>query len=196
MSDASPILVWFRRDLRLSDHAALDAAVKAGGPVIPVFIRDDLVDGLGTAPQWRLGLGVGALAESLADKGSRLILRAGPPREVLLQLAKETGAKAVYWSRAYDADAVERDTRVKEGLKEEGLDAQSFEGHLMFEPWTVETKQGEFYKVYTPFWRSVKDRDVPAPWARPPRSRRLPPGRRARRWTAGRWARAWSAVPI
>ncbi|SIT00106.1 deoxyribodipyrimidine photo-lyase [Roseivivax lentus] len=167
MPDASPIILWFRRDLRLSDHAALRAAVEAGGPVIPVFIRDDLVDRLGTAPQWRLGLGVGALAESLAAKGSRLILRSGPPLEVLRALAEETGAKAVYWSRAYDPDAVERDTRVKEGLKDAGLDAQSFTGHLMFEPWTVETKQGEFYKVYTPFWRSVKDRDVAAPESTP-----------------------------
>ena len=52
----SPTLVWIRRDLRLSDHVALTAAVKRGGPVIPVFIRDDLVDDLGAAPKWRLAL--------------------------------------------------------------------------------------------------------------------------------------------
>jgi deoxyribodipyrimidine photo-lyase len=167
LADTRPTILWHRRDLRLSDHPALDAAARRGGPVIPVFIRDNLVDKLGTAPVWRLGLGLGALGESYAEKGSRLILRAGPPLEVLRKLVEETGAGAVYWMRAYDADSVERDERVKSGLKDDGLEAKSFAGHLMFEPWSVETKQGEFYKVYTPFWRAVKDREVPEPLATP-----------------------------
>ncbi len=49
-----------------------------------------------------------------------------------------------------------RDTEVKSALKEAGVEARSFGGHLMFEPWTVETKSGGFYKVYTPFWKAVK----------------------------------------
>jgi deoxyribodipyrimidine photo-lyase len=69
--------------------------------------------------------------------------------------------------RAYDPDSVARDTRVKEALKEQGIDAQSFAGHLMFEPWTVKTQTGGYYKVYTPFWNSVKGRDVVAPLAAP-----------------------------
>ncbi|MCR9110479.1 deoxyribodipyrimidine photo-lyase [Marivita sp. XM-24bin2] len=163
----SPTLVWIRRDLRLSDHAALAAAVERGGPVIPVFLRDDLVDGLGAAPKWRLGLGVGHFAEALEAKGSRLILRSGDARAVIPALAQELGAGAVYWQRAYDPDSVERDTDVKGALKESGVEAKSFAGHLMFEPWTVETKQGDFYKVYTPFWKSVQDRSVDAPMAAP-----------------------------
>ncbi|MDJ0822327.1 MAG: deoxyribodipyrimidine photo-lyase [Paracoccaceae bacterium] len=162
MSDTSPILVWFRRDLRLSDHGALHAAAETGRPVIPVFIRDGLVDGLGAAPKWRLGLGVEYLAERLAGKGSALILRSGDALEALQGLIADTGAGAVYWSRAYDPESVARDTQVKEALKAAGIEARSFTGHLMFEPWTVETKTSQFYKVYTPFWRSVKDRAVPA----------------------------------
>lgn len=69
--------------------------------MIPVFIRDHVVDGLGAAPKWRLGLGLGCFGEALADKGSRLILRAGPAREVLEALIEETGAGAVWWQRAY-----------------------------------------------------------------------------------------------
>ncbi len=167
MADTSPILVWIRRDLRLSDHAALHKAGGSGRPVIPVFIRDAGVDGLGTAPQWRLGLGLGAFAEALEEKGSRLILRSGPAREVLEALVAETGAGAVWWMRAYDPESVERDTRVKTALTDQGLDAQSFPGHLMFEPWTVETQQGAFYKVYTPFWKSVRGRDVATPLPSP-----------------------------
>ncbi len=163
----SPTLVWIRRDLRLSDHAALTAAVARGGPVIPVFLRDDLVDDLGAAPKWRLSLGLGHFAETLASKGSRLILRSGDARAVIPALAQELGAGAVYWQRAYDPASVERDTDVKAVLKEAGVEARSFAGHLLFEPWTVETKQGDFYKVYTPFWKSVRDRAVEASLAAP-----------------------------
>lgn len=162
-----PILMWFRRDLRLSDHPALTAACKSGAPVIPVFICDDLVDGYGAAPKWRLGLGVETLAESLIKMGSSLILRRGDALDALRKLTQETGAGAVYWTRQYDPVAVTRDTKVKETLKAEGIDARSFGGHLMFEPWTVETGSGGFYKVYTPFWKSVKDRDVEAPLSTP-----------------------------
>ncbi|WP_010141788.1 cryptochrome/photolyase family protein [Oceanicola sp. S124] len=155
-----PCLLWIRRDLRTTDHEALAAACKRGGPVIPVFIRDDSVTGLGAAPALRLDLGLAAFAARLKEKGSRLILRSGNPLEVLRDLAKETGAGAVYWQRLYDPAAIKRDSRVKTALREDGLDAESFAGHLLFEPWTVETGQGGFYKVYSPFWKAVRGRDV------------------------------------
>ena len=164
---ATPTLIWFRRDLRLSDHPALDAAVKRGGPVIPIFLHDEGVKMLRTAPAWRLGLGVAHLAASLEDKGSRLILRRGRGVDLIPKLAEETGAGAVYWMRAYDPVSVDRDRDVKAALKEAGVEAESFPGHLMFEPWTVETKTGGFYKVYTPFWRAVKDREVAEPLGTP-----------------------------
>jgi deoxyribodipyrimidine photo-lyase len=167
MTDTSPILIWFRRDLRLSDHSALHAACSTGRPVIPVFIHDDMVGGLAAAPKWRLGLGLGALGESLAGKDSQLILRKSDALGALRQLIKETGAGDVYWSRLYDPESIARDTCVKEALKLDGVEARSFGGHLMFEPWTVETKTGGFYKVYTPFWNMVKTRDVDAPLPTP-----------------------------
>ncbi|WP_300055090.1 deoxyribodipyrimidine photo-lyase [uncultured Roseobacter sp.] len=163
----SPVLVWFRRDLRLSDHPAMSAACDSGRPVIPVFIHDDAVAALGAAPKWRLGLGLQCFDAVLREKGSRLILRRGDALEMLQALIAETGAEAVYWSRLYDPEAVKRDTGVKSALKEAGVEAKSFGGHLMFEPWTVETKTGGFYKVYTPFWNMVKTREVEAPLSAP-----------------------------
>ncbi len=157
----SPILMWFRRDLRLGDHAALTAACGAGRPVIPVFIHDDHVDSLGAAPKMRLGLSVARVAKDLAEKDSRLILRKGPALEVLRDLIAETGAGAVYWSRLYDPDSKARDMAVKAALKEDGVTAESFSGHVLFEPWTVETKTGGFYKVFTPMWKSVRGNEVP-----------------------------------
>lgn len=72
MSD-TPIILWVRRDLRLNDHPALRAAADSGRPVIPVFIHDEVVEGLGAAPKWRFGLGVAKFAETLNGIGSRLI---------------------------------------------------------------------------------------------------------------------------
>lgn len=169
MSSNSPILMWFRRDLRLSDHAALSTAARTGRPVVPIFILDPLTRSLGAAPKFRLGLGVDCLADSLTARGSRLILRSGDAQDVIEQLIKETGAGAVYWSRLYDPETVERDTGIKAALKARGIEAQSFGGHLMFEPWTVQIKTGGYYKVFTPFWKAVKQREVEAPLPEPSR---------------------------
>src|SRR6056297_3063890 len=167
MTDITPSIVWLRRDLRLSDNPALAAACARGGPVIAVFIHDDSVARLGAAPKWRLGLSLGDLAGALAAKGSRLILRSGDACNVLLDLVKETGAGAVHWSRLYDPGAIARDSAIKSALKERGVEAESHNAHLLFEPWTVQTQQGGYYKVYTPFWRAVKDREVPTPVSAP-----------------------------
>lgn len=166
---STPIIMWFRRDLRLSDHPALKAACDTGRPVIPVVIRDGSVNDLGAAPKWRWGLGVEHLAQTLKDKGSKLTFRSGDALEVLQELIGQTGAGAVYWTRQYDPLAIERDSKIKSTLRDKGIAARSYGGHLMFEPWTTQTKTGGFYKVFTPFWRSVKNRDVDAPLPTPGR---------------------------
>ncbi len=167
--DKAPILLWFRRDLRLSDHPAVCAAAATGRPVIPVFVFDDLVRGLGAAPKWRLGLGLEAFASRLRDVGSRLILRRGNALNVLQELITETGAASVFWTRAYDPDAIARDTRIKATLTDGGIDARSFDGHLLFEPWQVATKSGQPFKVFTPMWRAVREKEIPVPQGAPSR---------------------------
>jgi deoxyribodipyrimidine photo-lyase len=165
----SPIILWFRRDLRLSDHPALTAAVETGRPIIPVFILDDLAQQMGAAPVWRLGLGLEVFERSLSQIGSRLILRRGNALGQLQQLISETGAKSVYWSRAYDPEAIERDTLVKSTLGTQDVRAKSFAGHLLFEPWTVATKAGQPFRVFTPRWRAVQGQEVSVADAPPTR---------------------------
>ncbi len=160
---ADVTLLWLRRDFRFYDHPAMVAACADGAAVIPVFIYDDQVAALGAAPKWRLGEAVGHFAQALVEKGSRLILRKGDALEVLRDVIAQTGARAVHWSRAYDPASIARDKTVKAALKEDGITAQSHAGHLLFEPWSVETGKGEPYKVYSPYWRAVKDRDIAAP---------------------------------
>ena len=166
MTDA-PLILWFRRDLRLSDHPMLTAAVATGRPLIPVFILDPETEALGAAAKWRLGLSLTHFVGRLAGLGSRMIFRRGAALAVLDALIAETGAGGVMWSRLYDPASKARDAGVKAALKARGFGADSYAGHLLHEPWTVETGQGGFYRVYTPFWRSVKDRDVAAPVAAP-----------------------------
>lgn len=167
MTDRKPTIWWVRRDMRLSDNPALCAAVAAGNPVIPVFLLDEVHDAYGALPRWRMGLGAAHLAKTLEERGSRLILRRGPALDTLRALVRETGAGRVVWSRLVDPAARSRDTRIKAALREDGIEAQSTEGHFLFDPWTVETKSGGFYRVYTPYWRAVKNRELSAPLSAP-----------------------------
>ena len=168
MSDA-PLILWFRRDLRLADNPMLAAAVATGRPLVPLFILDPETEAQGAAAKWRLGLSVGDFAQRLQGVGLRLTLRRGPALAVLEALSAEVGAAGVLWSRLYDPVTRVRDEAVKAALRAKGLTAQSFAGHVLFEPWSVATGGGGYYKVYSPYWRAVQDRDVgglePAPVA-------------------------------
>lgn len=167
---AAPLILWFRRDLRLGDHPMLAAAVATGRPLIPAFILDPETEAIGAAAKWRLGLSVAAFATALAGIGLRLTLRRGPALAVLQGLVLETGAGGVWWSRLYDPDAVARDTDVKAALKAAGHEVQSFAGHLSQEPWEVETGEGGFYRVFTPFWKSMRNLAVSSPEPAPKRA--------------------------
>ena len=159
-----PSIVWLRRDLRLHDHPAFQKARRAGGPVIPLFIYSPDFEGLGAAAKWRLGESVAHLREDLARIGSKLILRRGDPQTVLDDVMAETGARRVVWSRAYDAASIARDAAIKSRLHNQGHEALSVYGTLLFEPWTVETGKGTMFKVYSPFWRAVRDMPVATPY--------------------------------
>ena len=170
-SDPKAVLFWFRRDLRLRDHPGLSAAFASalaqGAALIPVAILDPETEALGAAPAWRLGQSLGALQTDLEARGAKLILRRGEAQRVLQDLAAETSAREVHWQRLYDPAAISRDSAVKAQLSAQGLAAHSHAGHLLHEPWTVETKTGGMYRVYTPYWNAVKGRDVAPPVALP-----------------------------
>lgn len=157
-------IVWFRRDMRLDDNPALREAVDNSESVIPVYVSED------SPGDWRAGQAsrvwlhqsLAALAGKLEAAGSRLVLRAGPALATLRKLIDETGATRVYWNRLYEPEVIERDSEIKEALGEDGIDVHSFNGALLYEPWQVENKQGDPYRVYTPFWRELERRGRPA----------------------------------
>jgi len=156
---ASPILLWFRRDLRLSDNPALDAAIADGRPVIPFYVIDDADAGEwapGSASRWWLHESLIALGSRISGRGNRLILRTGPAEAAIEKLLTETGAASVYWNRRYEPWSTGRDEQIKSALKRNGIDSQSFSATLLREPWTVKTQKGEPYRVFTPFWKALR----------------------------------------
>ncbi len=157
------IIYWIRRDFRLSDNAALTYALQSGKPVIPLFILDDVFESYGAAPKWRLGLGLEHLKKAFEKLGSKLILRRGSAEDALKEIIQETGATSVVWNRLYEPAIYDRDGKIKEMLEMSGTEVKNFAGMVMFEPWTVATGGGNYYRVYTPFWKAVRSRDVAQP---------------------------------
>lgn len=152
-----PVLVWFRRDLRLQDNAALSAAQASGRPVIPVYIGEESGDAskwkMGAASRWWLHHSLKALDESLRETDSRLIVLRGDPCEVLPDLVKLTGAKVVHWNRCYEPESDAKDRLVAAELSAMGVAVNIANSTLLFDPDEVRNKQGTPFQVFTPFWR-------------------------------------------
>ena len=160
----APTLVWLRQDLRIGDNPALQAAIERGGPVVPVFIWSPEEEGSwspGAASRWWLHHSLAALDDALRSLGSRLVLRRGSALAALLELQRETGARAVTWNRRYEPLIVQRDRGVERGLREEGIESRAFNGGILFEPWEICNRAGEPFKVFTAFWRHCLARRVP-----------------------------------
>jgi deoxyribodipyrimidine photo-lyase len=159
-------LLWFRQDLRLQDNPALLAALERGGPVVPVYIRDDAAEGrwpTGGAARWWLHHALAALDADLRARGSRLVLARGDSAEVLEKLRRATGAGALFWNRRYEPAVIARDSKLKAAFAAAGLDVKSFNSALLHEPHTIANKQGKPFQVFTPFWRHCLEKPVSAP---------------------------------
>ncbi len=152
----SSALVWFRQDLRLADNPAFFEACINHDTVIPIYILDEN-SVLGDAQAWWLHHSLNALNHSLTTKlNLTLILRKGAALEILLDLVKVTEIDAIYWNRCYEPKSIERDKKIKATLQGSGIDVFSFNGSLFNEPWTISTKSGDFFKVFTPYWKTCR----------------------------------------
>ena len=152
-------VVWLRDDLRLADNPALRAAADRGGPVVVLYLLDEVSDGirpLGGASRWWLHQSLGRLRDSL---DGALTLRVGAAVDVLPAVVAEAGADAVFWNRRY-TNARHVDAAIKTVLRADGIEVQSFQSALLFEPWTVTTAEGNPYKVFTPFWKACLETGV------------------------------------
>jgi len=147
---SSPVIVWFRDDLRLSDHPALTAAQASGHPLLAVHVREAR---LGSAADWWLGRSLRSLARDLAAFGVPLVRRSGDPATVLPALAAEIGADAIHWNRRIDPEGAARDAGVARRCDERGLVHLAHRGSHLFDPETTLNANGTPPRVFTPFWR-------------------------------------------
>ncbi len=147
-------IVWFRQDCRIEDNPALWHAARDHHTVIPVYLYDDSLPwSCGGASRWWLHHSLLALQNSLSALKTPLILRRGPAETELLALIEETHANAVYWNRCYEPAVIDRDARIKKRLKAAQIAVHSYNGSLLLEPWEIVNNAGEYFKVFTPFWK-------------------------------------------
>jgi deoxyribodipyrimidine photo-lyase len=167
----APRIVWLRDDLRLDDQPALAAA--AGGPLLIVYILDEETPGLrrlGGASKWWLAHSLAALARDLAAIGARLDVLRGASAATIGALAAACEARGLFWTRRYGAAEIALDAAIKADLRARGLEARSFNGQLLREPWEVATGDGAPFRVFSAFWRRSRAiGPLPAPSAAPTR---------------------------
>ncbi len=152
-----PTLLWFRQDLRLHDQPALVAAAHDDA-VIPVYILDDEAPGqwaIGGAQRWWLHHSLGALAEALKAKGSRLILRRGNAVDILRRLLKQTGAERIHATRRYEPWW----RKAEDAL---GAAIDLHDGNRLVRVEDVTTGSGTPFRMFSSFWKALQPRLPPA----------------------------------
>ncbi len=187
-----PIILWFRRDLRLADQAALVAACESGAPVIPVFILDDETPKhrkMGAASRWWLHHSLQSLDADLRKAGSRLILRRGKSDDVLTQLVKDSGASAIHCIRHYEPWWRSAERAIAKVLPD-GCQLICHEGNYLLPPGSVTTGAGTPFKIYTPFMRALWQHMPPHKPAPPPKEMSAPS-----KWPVSEKLGDWNLLP-
>ena len=166
MVDPSTSILWFRRDLRLSDHPALLAAVDSATRVLPVFVLDPRLLDTDTPRSQRLLASLKALSKDTRDA---LVIRKGDPVDVIPRLAKQVGAHQVHVSRETTPYGRRRDEKVEKALADQGCELVATGTPYAVGPGRIVNQSGSPYKVFTPFSRAWHQHGRPAPAARPKR---------------------------
>lgn len=146
-------IVWFRQDLRLHDNPALVAAYENGYKVLPLYILDDE-----NADDWKIGAASRfwlhhSLTSLNKDLSEHMVFEKGDATKIIPELIKKSGAEAVFWNRCYEPWRIDRDKKIKSDLEDNDITVESFNGCLLWEPWTIKNQSGSHYKVFTPFYR-------------------------------------------
>ncbi len=170
----APVLLWFRRDLRLADQEAVAAAAESGAPVLPVFILDDSDHrphrAIGAASRWWLHHSLERLSGRLEALGAPLILRRGDAARTVLELAEETGASAIHTGFMPDPGERAADRTVAEALQGQECRLHRHRTTLLHDPHKVQTQAGKPFNVFTPFAKTFETQvDVRPPRAAPGR---------------------------
>lgn len=161
-ADGPACLWWVRRDLRLHDNPALAAAQKLG-TVIPVFVLDPALQGRAPRRTAFLFASLRALDGELRARGSSLVVRRGPPPEVLARLLAETGARCVFAHADVSPFARRRESEVAQRVP-----LQLVGWPTAYSPLEARTSEGRPFTVFGAFRRWARSRPCPHPTLPPP----------------------------
>ncbi|XP_075998706.1 deoxyribodipyrimidine photo-lyase [Genypterus blacodes] len=153
-SGLPPVLIWFRRDLRLCDNPALIGSLEIGAPVIPVFIWSPeeeegpgITVAMGGACKYWLHQSLSCFSSSLERIGSHLVFcqanrgetEGGSSLRTLRELVKETGARTVLANALYEPWLKERDEAVASALRSDGVECRTYDSYCLRDPYSVST---------------------------------------------------------
>ncbi|WP_231183915.1 deoxyribodipyrimidine photo-lyase [Haladaptatus sp. DYF46] len=155
---------WHRRDLRVEDNRALSSS----DPVLPVFVFDEEVLFHAAPPRVSFMLSaLDSLRDEYRERGGNLLFLRGDPREEIPRIATRCDAECVVWNRDYSGLAKARDADVRDVLADAGIERRAYHDALLHTPGTITTNQGDYYSVYTYFWKKWRDREKDAPFDAP-----------------------------
>jgi deoxyribodipyrimidine photo-lyase len=151
----SAALVWFRRDLRIGDHAALAHALAACGRLYCTFVFDrEILDALASKADRRVEFIAGSLREldaRLRESGGGLIVVHDRSQHAIPALAARLGVQSVFAARDYEPAAVRRDLKVDEALRADGRTLTLVKDQVIFEADEVLTAADRPFSVFTPY---------------------------------------------
>src|SRR5512142_1556189 len=155
MPEFTRALVWFRRDLRDFDHAALYHALKRSREVVCVFVFDrEILDGLADPADRRVEFihaSVIELQQALQARGGGLIVKHGFAREEIVRLATALQADAVFFNHDDDPAGLARDAAVETALRRRNIATHHYKDAVIFEREEVLTASGKPFSVFTPY---------------------------------------------
>ncbi len=159
---------WHRRDLRATDNRGVAVACEGDGPVAGLFVFDPSI--LAHASPIRVASmleALSALRTCYREHDSDLLVRHGEASGVVPAVAAELEADRVVWSDDYSGLANERDEAVRAALEDDGVTAESVTDAICHEPGSITPSQGEYYSVYSYFWKKWRDREKADPYDAP-----------------------------
>jgi deoxyribodipyrimidine photo-lyase len=153
-------VMWFRRDLRLADNAALYHALRSGYPVVPLFVFDkhilDKLDDTTDARVTFIHQAIESMQATLVAMGSSMQVYHTTPEAAWEQLASKFNIVAAYTNTDYEHYAVQRDAAIAQWLQNKGAVLHSFKDQVIFEKNEVVKDDGKPYTVFTPYSKKWK----------------------------------------
>ncbi len=154
--------VWHRLDLRLQDNPALHAAALSGKPVIPIYIFDnDAFRPMGAASRWWLHHSLMHLSQQYGKHyGMALHIFCGSPKKIIPHITDEWNISSVYTNKTFIPPQDAQDKHLHGLLQQQSIPLHSYQSYLLHQPDQLQTQSGTAFRVFTPFWKQLRQQPM------------------------------------